>query len=687
MSFHVKKKINFSKLSFRVTELKKELHRHNIAYYLYDNPIISDNKYDQLLFELKKIEEKYPELLTKDSLTQHVGLVGGENSKYVHHTFKMMSLDNGFSDEDVIIFNKRITNELKLTKNIEYIAELKFDGIAVNLRYEYGYLKQASTRGDGNIGENITTNIHIIHKIPLVLNIKYPPELLEVRCEVLIYKKDFIKLNKYRYHLGLKKFTNPRNAAAGILRQLNPKINKNKILHFFAHGVGELRGMNMPSSHSELLNWYQKIGLSICGEYSVLSGVNKLIEFYKKINIKRFNLPYEIDGVVYKINCLSTQKKLGFTSRAPRFALAYKFLSKEALTKIKAINIQIGRTGIITPVALLKPVLIDGITITRATLHNESEIYRKNIQIGDTVVVHRSGNVIPKITSSILSLRPNDSKIFKIPNICPICNSKIIYIESNLIARCSGSWIECIAQRKAGLQHFSSRKAMNIIGLGKKMIEKLVNANIVVTAVDLYKINFKNLLRLDRVSNKLANNILLAIQKSKLTTFSRFIYALGIRHVGETTAKELANYFKNLECMFKATEEQLLNIPKIGSTTVKAFIKFINQPLHRLLISQLRDVGIYWLNNPNTKGNKNYLKEKIFVFTGSLYAFKRNEAIILIENLGGKVVNFISKNTNYLVKGQKPGKKLEKAIKLNIKILDEKNFVKIVKGFSTETKI
>ncbi|BCG49581.1 NAD-dependent DNA ligase LigA [Candidatus Profftella armatura (Diaphorina cf. continua)] len=682
MNFHTKKKINFSKLSLRVAKLKKELHRHNIAYYLHDNPIISDNKYDQLFFELKKIEEKYPELLTKDSLTQHVGGRIFSNLKHVHHSFKMMSLDNGFSDEDIIMFDKRITNELKLTKNIEYIAELKFDGIAVNLRYEYGYLKQASTRGDGNIGENITNNICTIHKIPLVLNIQNPPELLEVRCEVLIYKKDFKKLNQYRYNLGLKEFTNPRNAAAGSLRQLNPKITKNRILHFFAHGIGELRGMKMPSSHSTLLNWYQKIGLSVCTEYSVLLGVNKLLEFYKKINIKRFDLPYEIDGVVYKINCLSTQKKLGFTSRAPRFALAYKFLSKKALTKIKAINIQIGRTGIITPVALLKPVLIDGITITRATLHNESEIYRKNIQIGDTVIIHRSGNVIPKIISSILSLRPNNSKIFKIPDICPVCNSKIIYIKSNSIARCSGSWIKCIAQRKAGLQHFASRKAMNIIGLGKKIIEKLVDINIIITAADLYKINLKDLLKLDHISNKLANNILLAIQQSKLTTFSRFIYALGIRHVGEIAAKKLANHFKNLEFMLKATEVQLLNIPKIGSTTIKALIKFINQPLHRLLISQLCDAGIYWLENSATKDQKKYLKGKIFVFTGSLYVFKRNEAITLIENLGGKVVNFISKNTDYLVKGQKPGKKIEKAIKLNIKILNEKNFSKILKNNS-----
>ena len=659
-----------------VAALRDELHRHNVAYYVLDAPTVPDAEYDRLFLELQRLEREHPELLTEDSPTRRVGGAPLPMFEQVRHALPMLSLGNGFTDEDILAFDKRVADGLELPPGaaVEYAAELKFDGLAISLRYENGSLVQAATRGDGSNGENVTANIRTVRAIPLKLHMPDgapPPAVLEVRGEVLMYKADFLRLNQRQRDAGLKEFANPRNAAAGSLRQLDSRITAGRALRFFAYGIGVLDGATMPSSHSALLDWYRQCGLPVCQERAVLHGAEALLNFYRGIGLKRPDLPYEIDGVVYKVNRLSQQQQLGFVSRAPRFALAHKFPAEEALTEVVAIDVQVGRTGAITPVARLKPVLVGGVTVTNATLHNEDEVRRKDIRIGDTVSVRRAGDVIPEVLAYIPERRPADAREFAMPTECPVCGSPIVRLEDESIARCSGGWIKCAAQRKGGLQHFASRRAMDIEGLGDQLIEQLVDKHVITTAADLYKLGLTALAELDRMADKSAQNVLAALEKSKSTTLARFIYALGIRHTGEATAKELARHFGSLDALLDASEEQLLEVADIGPVVARALREFLDQPLNRELIAQLRAAGVHWDESAAADPASKHLQGQTFVLTGSLPTLTRDQAAAMIEGAGGKVSNSVSKKTNYVVAGAEAGSKLEKATQLGITILDE----------------
>ncbi|MDB5990651.1 MAG: lig, partial [Herbaspirillum sp.] len=668
----------------RVAALKEELQRHNYAYYVLDAPTVPDAAYDQLFLELQQLEQAHPELATPDSPTQRVGAAPLAVFEQVRHTVPMLSLGNGFSDEDIVAFDKRVTDGLELAAGaaVEYAAELKFDGLAISLRYENGRLVQAATRGDGSNGENVTTNIRTVRAIPLTLHTKTPPAVLEVRGEVLMYKADFERLNQRQRAAGMKEFANPRNAAAGSLRQLDSRITASRALRFFAYGIGVLdgegQGIAMPPSHSALLDWYRQCGLPVCQERAVLNGAAALLDFYRGIGAKRSALPYEIDGVVYKVNRLTQQQQLGFVSRAPRFALAHKFPAEEALTQVLDIDVQVGRTGAITPVARLKPVLVGGVTVTNATLHNEDEVRRKDIQIGDTVSVRRAGDVIPEVLAYVPERRPADARPFAMPTECPVCGSPIVRLEDESIARCSGGWVKCAAQRKGGLQHFASRRAMDIEGLGDQLIEQLVDKHVITTAADLYKLGLTALSELDRMADKSAQNVLAALEKSKSTTLARFIYALGIRHTGEATAKELARHFGSLDALLDANEEQLLEVADIGPVVAHALREFLDQPLNGELIAQLRAAGVHWPETEASDPAGKPLLGQTFVLTGTLPTLTRDAAAAMIENAGGKVAGSVSKKTNYVVAGAEAGSKLEKAEQLGITILDENALLKLL---------
>jgi DNA ligase (NAD+) len=664
----------------RIAALKNELQRHNHAYYVLDAPTVPDAAYDQLFLELQQLEQAHPELQTPDSPTQRVGGAPLAVFEQVRHAIPMLSLGNGFSDEDIIAFDKRVTDGLELPAGsaVEYAAELKFDGLAISLRYENGRLVQAATRGDGSNGENVTENIRTVRAIPLMLHTDTPPAVLEVRGEVLMYKADFERLNQRQRTAGMKEFANPRNAAAGSLRQLDSRITASRALRFFAYGIGVLEGVAMPPSHSALLDWYQQCGLPVCQERAVLNSAAALLDFYRGIGAKRSALPYEIDGVVYKVNRLTQQQQLGFVSRAPRFALAHKFPAEEALTQVLDINVQVGRTGAITPVARLKPVLVGGVTVTNATLHNEDEVRRKDIQIGDTVSVRRAGDVIPEVIAYVPEQRPADAKPFAMPTECPVCGSPIVRLEDESIARCSGGWVKCAAQRKGGLQHFASRRAMDIEGLGDQLIEQLVDKHVITTAADLYKLGLLALSELDRMADKSAQNVLAALEKSKSTTLARFIYALGIRHTGEATAKELARHFGSMDALLEASAEQLQDVADIGPVVARSLREFLDEPLNRELIAQLRAAGVHWPETEASDPASKPLQGQTFVLTGTLPTLTRDAAAALIEGAGGKVSGSVSKKTNYVVAGAEAGSKLDKAEQLGVAILDENALLKLL---------
>ncbi|SFC41102.1 NAD-dependent DNA ligase LigA [Collimonas sp. OK412] len=660
----------------RAAWLAAELNRHNHSYYVLDNPSIPDAEYDQLFRELQALELAHPELNTPDSPTQRVGAAPLPLFEQVTHSIPMLSLGNGFEDNDIVEFDRRVRDGLdtQVDSDIEYAAELKFDGLAINLRYEDGVLVQAATRGDGTTGENVTSNIRTVRAIPLRLHAEHPPKVLDVRGEVLMFKDDFAKLNARQREAEMKEFANPRNAAAGSLRQLDSRITAQRTLRFFAYGIGALEGAEMPPSHSALLDWYSQLGLPVCKERGIVKGANGLLDFFRDIGSKRAQLPYEIDGVVYKVNRLLQQQTLGFVSRAPRFALAHKFPAEEATTQVLGIEVQIGRTGAVTPVARLAPVFVGGVTVTNATLHNEDEVRRKDIHIGDTVIVRRAGDVIPEVVSFVPELRPADAQPFVMPSECPICGSAIVKLEDEAIARCSGGWVKCAAQRKGGLQHFASRRAMDIEGLGDQLIEQLVDRDIIHTAADLYKLGLVKLAALDRMADKSAQNVMSALEKSKSTTLGRFVYALGIRHVGEATAKELAAHFGNIDGLMQASEEQLMEVADIGPVVARSLLAFFADPLNRELVEQLRAAGIHWPENLPAVGGSKFLLGKTFVLTGSLPTLTRDAAAAMIEAAGGKVTGSVSKKTSYVVAGAEAGSKLTKAEELNIPILDEDGF-------------
>lgn len=661
----------------RAAQLRQEINCHAHAYYVADAPLISDAQYDALFSELQALELAHPELITKDTPTQRVGGVALPEFTQVQHAIAMLSLNNGFEEADIIAFDRRAKEGLATQEEIEYAIDLKFDGLAINLRYIDGVFTQAATRGDGYTGEDVTENIRTIRSIPLRLNTDHPPAVLDVRGEVLMFKADFDSLNQRQRAAGAKEFVNPRNAAAGSLRQLDSKITSQRSLRFFAYGVGAIDGAELPQSHRALLDWYKSMGIPVCEENAVVSGAQALLEFYENMQSKRAGLAYEIDGVVYKVNAFSEQEKLGFVSRAPRFAIAHKFPAQEALTTVLDIEVQVGRTGAITPVARLAPVFVGGVTVTNATLHNEEEILRKDIRIGDTVTVRRAGDVIPEVVASVLDRRPDDAAQFIMPTLCPICGSAIVKLEDEAIARCSGGWIKCAAQKKGGLFHFASRKAMNIDGIGEQLIEQLVDKQLVNTAADLYQLDAATLSQMDRMAEKSAANILAALESSKASSLARFIYALGIRHVGETTAKDLALRFGDIDALMLASEEQLLIVPEVGPVVAKSLLHFFSEQQNVTIVRQLLAAGIHWPKVIPNKDLNLVLAGKTLVLTGSLPNLSRDQASELIEKNGGKVAGSVSKRTSYVVAGDDAGSKLLKARELNITILTEAELLQI----------
>ena len=659
----------------RYRYLQTELARLEHAYYVFDQPLVPDAEYDRLYRELLDLEQKHPDWISADSLSQRVGGTPLKVFNEVKHAVPMLSLNNAFEESELINFDRRCRDGLGL-ESVNYACELKFDGLAISLRYEHGVLVQAATRGDGASGEDVTVNIRTIRAIPLRLTGKKIPDVLEVRGEVFMHRDDFEKMNKYAATLGEKEFANPRNAAAGSLRQLDSKITAKRPLSFFAYGLGAFEPINwLPKTHSQLLDHYVELGLPVCQERRVVSSVEGLNQFYQEIGRKRNQLPYEIDGVVYKVNSFSQQNTLGFVSRAPRFAIAHKYPAQEEITTVLGIDVQVGRTGAITPVARLSPVLVGGVTVTNATLHNEDEVRRKDVRVGDTVVVRRAGDVIPEVVSVVLDRRPQHTQPFEIPSRCPICDSHIERLVDEAIARCSGG-LFCAAQRKQALLHFAHRRAMDIEGLGDKIVDQLVDLNLVRTPADLYRLGFSALANLERMGDKSADNLIRSIAQSKSTSLPRFIFGLGIRHVGESTAKDLAKYFGTMQALMDAQMEDLLTVNDVGPVVANSIISFMSESHNREVIEQLLASGIEFQVEKQIAGVD--LSGQTFVLTGTLPTMSRDHAKALLEAAGAKVAGSVSQKTSYVVAGSDAGSKLEKANELGIPILDEDALMKIL---------
>jgi DNA ligase (NAD+) len=664
----------------RMAWLVQELNRHIYAYHVLDAPTIPDAEYDRMFRELQDLEAAHHGNASLDSPTARVGAAPIPEFKQVTHAVPMLSLNNGFSDEDVENFDRRVREGLHVDE-AEYGAELKFDGLAISLRYENGVFVQAATRGDGSTGEDVTGNIRTVRAIPLRLHGESVPTLLEVRGEVLMFKADFARLNQRQRDAGQKEFANPRNAAAGSLRQLDSRITAQRSLRFFAYGVGMLEGAAMPASHTALLDWFVELGLPVSKERAAVRGVAGLLGYYRDIGRRRPELPYDIDGVVYKVNDLEAQSQLGFVSRAPRFALAHKFPAEEALTLVQDIEVQVGRTGAITPVARLQPVSVGGVTVTNATLHNESEVRRKDIRIGDTVIVRRAGDVIPEVVAYVPERRPLDAREFVMPASCPVCGSPVVRLEDEAVARCSGGWTHCAAQRKGGLIHFVSRRAIDIEGLGDQLVDQLVDKGLVRTAADIYQLDKAKLCSLERMADKSAQNVLDAIDKSKVTTLARFVYALGIRNVGESTAKALAQHFGNLDALLHAARWeggiQLLEVPDVGPVVARSISDFLTDEGNLALVESLRG-QLHWKEGEHVMKSAGAFNGQTFVLTGTLPNLSRDEAAALIEAAGGKVSGSVSKKTHYVVAGAEAGSKLAKAEALGIALLDEEGLLALL---------
>jgi len=655
----------------RIAQLREVIERHNHAYYVQDAPTIPDAEYDKLFRELQALETQHPELLTPDSPTQRVAGRVLDGFSPVRHAVPMLSIRTETDTEASGAFNfdTRVKNALETSNEIEYACELKFDGLAINLRYERGVLVRAATRGDGETGEDVTQNIRTIHCIPLRLKDR-SAEVLEVRGEVYMSRKDFNRYNEKQREQGLPTLVNPRNGAAGTLRQLDPKLSAQRPLSFYAYGLGEVQGWALPETHSGILDALQIFGLPVCGERAVVQGAQALADFHQQIAAKRDALPFDIDGVVYKVNSLALQKQLGFVSREPRWAVAHKYPAEEQLTVLRDIEIQVGRTGKLTPVAKLEPVFVGGTTVSNATLHNEGEIRRKDVHIGDTVIVRRAGDVIPEVVGVVLERRPADAKPFVMPITCPVCGSHAVREEGEADARCSGG-LFCAAQRKQAILHFASRRMMDIEGLGDKLVDQLVDEHIIRSLPDLYRLDVATLENLDRMAEKSAQNIVAALEKSKHTTLNRFLFALGIRHVGETTAKDLARYFGKLDAIMQAGVEQLLQVPDVGPVVAQSIADFFAEAHNREVVQQLRELGVYWDENEGTAHLVLPLTGKTFVLTGTLPTMSRDEAKAKLEALGAKVAGSVSKKTDCVVAGTEAGSKLEKAQELNVLVWDE----------------
>lgn len=666
-------------VSEQIEALTQQLNYHCHQYYVLDNPVIPDAEYDRLFRQLQKLEAEYPELKRLDSPTQRVGGKPLDAFTQVKHRIPMLSLGNVFSEQELEDFYKRVRDRLKTEEEIEFTAEPKLDGLAISLMYENGVLVQAATRGDGAVGENVTENARTIRNIPLHLIGEDIPDVLEVRGEVFMSKAVFEKLNSNAREKGEKTFVNPRNAAAGSLRQLDSKIAASRELSMYCYAVGVVEGYELPETHSAVLERLGEWGMPLCPDVEVVQGAKGCLRFYEKIGSKRDQLSYDIDGVVYKVNKLALQQELGFVARAPRWATAHKFPAQEEITTVNAIEFQVGRTGAITPVARLEPVFVGGVTVSNATLHNMDEVRRKDVRVGDQVIIRRAGDVIPEVASVVPGKRKSGVEEVQLPKECPVCGSDIVQEEGEAVARCSGG-LFCHAQRKEGIKHFASRRAMDIDGLGDKLVEQLVDANLIDHIDDLYQLKDKveKISAMDRMGKKSVDNLIESLEKSKETTLPRFIFSLGIREVGEVTAASLANYFGNIEDIINADEETLVNIDDVGPVVASRVVTFFSQKHNTDVIKKLLDAGIHWPTIEKKSVDELKLNGLSFVVTGTLSSMSRNDAKQKLIDLGAKVVGSVSKKTSYVVVGENPGSKATKAEQLGVKILDEDAFLKLI---------
>ena len=661
----------------QIESLRSQINQHNYSYYVLDQPSIPDSEYDRLFRELLALEEKYPDLIAPDSPTQRVGATPLSSFKQVQHEVAMLSLGNVFSVDELEAFNKRVCDRISFSESVEYSAEPKLDGLAVSLLYEKGVLLRGATRGDGAMGEDITSNIRTIDTVPLKLIGADIPTRLEVRGEVFISRQGFEEMNARARSSGEKIFANPRNAAAGSLRQLDSRITAKRPLEIYFYGVGILEGVSTPTTHSEMLLLLRSLGLRVNNESRVVKGVTGCLRYYDGIGKKREKLAYDIDGVVYKVNDLAAQDRLGFVSRAPRWAVAHKFAAQEEITVLNAIEFQVGRTGALTPVARLEPVNVAGVIVSNATLHNMDEVERKDVRVGDTVIVRRAGDVIPEVVAAVLDRRPKQTKKIKMLKRCPICNSEVIRIEGEAVSRCSGG-LYCSAQRKQAIKHFASRKAMDIEGLGDKLVDQLVDESLIEHIDDLFHLSVDQLAALERMGQKSAENLISALDKSKTTSLAKFIYALGIREVGEATAQNLAGHFGGLDKLMQADEEELLAVPDIGPVVAKHIATFYQQKHNRDIINRLQKSGINWPAEKSSSASERVLEGNTYVLTGTLSSMTRDEAKQKLQALGAKVAGSVSKKTTAVIAGENAGSKLDKAETLGVEVLSERDLLQLV---------
>ena len=662
----------------RIRELREQIEHHNYRYYVLDDPEVSDARFDQLLTELRRLEGEHPDLVTPDSPTQRVGGAPARGFGEVVHAVPMLSLDNAFTDEDALDFDRKVRERLDV-EDVEYSAEPKIDGLAINLRYEQGRLVQAATRGDGAKGEDVTANVRAIRSVPLTLRGR-PPAVLEVRGEVFMTRRSFAEINRRASEQGEKTFANPRNAAAGSLRQLDPAVTASRSLDLFLYGLGATDGWTLPRRHSEVLAALREFGLRTCPETDVVRGAAGCLDYYRRIGLARDSLGYDIDGVVYKVDRLDWQRDLGFVARAPRWAVAHKFPAQEETTVVRDVEFQVGRTGALTPVARLEPVFVGGVTVSNVTLHNMDELARKDVRIGDTVVVRRAGDVIPEVVRVIPDLRPKNARAVTLPERCPVCQSHVTRAEGEAVARCTGGLV-CSAQRREALRHFASRRAMDVEGLGDKLVEQLVEAGRVETPTDLYTLTAEELAGLDRMGEKSAANLVAALDASKQTTLPRFLFALGIRDVGEATALALAEHFGTLEPLEQATLDEIQQVRDVGPVVAAHVRDFFDEARNRKVIEALRAAGVRWpaLKRAATAA-AGPLTGQVVVITGTLAEFSRDAAKDAARAAGATVTDSVSKKTTLLVVGADAGSKLKKAQELGVRIVDEAEFRRLLQG-------
>ncbi len=669
----------------QIRKLRETINHHAQRYYVYDDPEISDAEYDALFRQLEELENRHPELITADSPSQRVGGEVLQGFHQVRHQIPMLSLSNAFSSAELNEFFRRISDLLQHSR-FQIVAEPKLDGLAINLRYENGLLVQAATRGDGQTGEDVTQNVRTIPSVPLTLQHDDFPQLLEVRGEIIMPKAGFEKLNQQQLKKGEKLFVNPRNAAAGSLRQLDSKVTARRPLFMYCYSHGAVSGENshfpLKPTHHEIMQQFAYWGLTVNSQGKVLDSVQDCIGYYQAMQQKRADLPYEIDGVVYKIDSIAQQQQAGFISRAPRWAIAYKFPAEEAVTTLLDIDVQVGRTGALTPVARLEPVFVGGVTVTNATLHNQDEIKRKDVRIGDQVIVRRAGDVIPEVVQAVLSKRSPTAKPYMMPDHCPVCGSRAERPPGEAKSRCTGG-LYCPAQRKEAIKHFASRKALDIDGLGDKLVEQMVDQEMIHSVADIFELKAEQITAMERMGQKSAANLIQAINHSKQTTLPRFLYALGIREVGEATANALANHFKVLEAIQHAPEEDLQSVPDVGPVVAHNIITFLQQPHNQEVIQKLLDSGIHWPKMEMRDEQQLPLAGKTAVLTGTLTRMSRDEAKARLTELGVKVTVSVSKNTDMVIAGEKAGSKLKKAAQLGIEVLDEEAMLKLFQTHPT----